>query len=276
MALLQSFTLFSIFFGSFFFLFLEGSYSNAFAFVRPGYHHAVVHRQERCQLRIPGRLRTWRLDYSSDVNNFNITSSDQQMQHTKNRKLPKKDSITRTAEILAKRIVHRGVATISQQLRLQQQLKIREQQEREQRNISKQLEQQDPTNRFETSSQKYGPSAVPTPKSVKTAKDNLELKWSIDKSSEDCDVEDMLSCSEPCTTCRGTGIITCQFCNGTGYVDFGAQNPGTIGKRMEKNNGGHTGIECPVCNEDGDQCCQDCNGSGWIAFWRKKDEDKKY
>jgi hypothetical protein len=285
------------------------SYSNAFAFVTPrNHHHSVVqHQLKQNQLKFPQRHThpSTRIYYSSDVENFNVTrSSDQQVEVKKKGK----DCINRTADILAKRIVHRGVATMGQQLRLQHQQKLREQQQREleqtqsrargEQNKSKQ--QQDPTSTTASNSnsmstepslqkygRKYGPGAAGTtagttagnaagnaaPKSSHTVKANLELKWSIDKSSADCDVEGILSCSEPCTTCRGNGIMKCQFCHGHGYVDFGAQNPGTIGKRMERNNGGHTDIECPVCDENGEQGCRDCNGSGWIALWRKKDED---
>lgn len=146
------------------------------------------------------------------------------------------DGISRTCEILAKRIVHRGFATLGQQVRRQ-----RAKAEMDVRREHQKLENQ---------------------------KQNLELKWNIDKSNENCDTDDILSCSEPCEVCRGKGVVTCLFCQGHGYVDFGQQVKGTVGSRMEKRNGGHTGIECPICNEDGEMGCQKCNGSGWIARWK--------
>ena len=95
---------------------------------------------------------------------------------------------------------------------------------------------------------------------------SLELHWSIQKANEDCDLEDITSCSEPCPDCRGTGLVICRFCDGVGYLDMGPQLPGTIGKALLKD---RMGVECPVCNEDAEQVCETCMGSGWIANWRK-------
>jgi hypothetical protein len=167
-----------------------------------------------------------KLNYSNtDFNGFrNITSSN--------------DVISRTSSILAKRIVHRGFATMG--------LQLRRQRDKQKLDIEKENQR------------------------VESAKKNLDLKWSIAQSNNDCDTGDLLSCSEPCETCRGKGVVFCQFCQGNGYVDFGHQMKGTVGGAMELKNGGHTGIECPVCNEDGEQGCGQCNGSGWIANWKKK------
>jgi len=153
------------------------------------------------------------------------------------------DAIYRTSKILAKRIVHRGFATMGQQLRRQREKEVQKKKQ-EKESIKKNLEKE-------------------------SIKKNLELKWDIAQINEDCDTADRLSCSEPCETCRGKGVVTCLFCKGDGYVDFGQQTRGTVGGTMEKKNGGHSGIECPVCNEDGEQGCQKCNGSGWIAKWKK-------
>lgn len=144
---------------------------------------------------------------------------------------------TKTSQHLANRIVNRGFATMGQQLRRQQdkqRLEKKKQREREESKLR-----------------------------------NLELKWKLE-TSEDCDTEDVLSCSEPCETCRGKGKVSCEFCKGVGFVDFGeGYGRGTVGNRMEKKNGGKgTGIECPCCNEDGDTTCTKCNGSGWIAKWQ--------
>jgi len=98
---------------------------------------------------------------------------------------------------------------------------------------------------------------------------NIELRWKIDQSSTECDLEqDITSCSEPCEVCVGTGVSECRFCQGVGYVDFGLQLPGTMGEQLVRTNGGRTGTECPICNDDGEQVCNTCMGSGWIAKWR--------
>lgn len=106
------------------------------------------------------------------------------------------------------------------------------------------------------------------------AREGLNLHWNIKSATDECDVqENILSCSEPCTQCRGHGVVECQFCHGVGFVDFGQQEEGTVGGRMVRDNGGFTGIHCPVCNEDGEQECLKCNGNGWIAKWKLKDDD---
>jgi len=109
-------------------------------------------------------------------------------------------------------------------------------------------------------------------KSLEHAYKTLELQWEIEEAKDNCDPEDLLSCSEPCDLCRGTGVITCHFCEGTGYINFGEQTPGTVGERLVEKNGGHSGAECPVCNEDGEISCPKCRGSGWIANWRLENE----
>ena len=157
------------------------------------------------------------------------------------------DFIYRTSNILAKRIVHRGFATMGLQLRRQREKEQLEDQKKQKEQLEVQKKKQ----------------------KEESLKKNLEMKWDIAQINQDCNTEDRLSCSEPCETCRGKGVVTCQFCKGDGYVDFGQQTKGTVGGTMEKKNGGHTGIECPVCNEDGEQGCQKCNGSGWIALWKK-------
>ena len=192
------------------------------------------------------------------------------------------ESITKTANILAKRIVHRGVAVTNNQLRLMHRLRIREREEQEQKQEQEQLKEQERMQQRQKENEKKQ-------KSVKTMKDILDLQWSIDKNNQECDVTDILSCSTPCTTCRGHGRHICQFCKGVGYIDFGdiegngdgdgsgnskkGFEDGTIGKKMEKKNGGHLGVECPVCDEDGEDTCKDCNGSGWIAKWKNGDDN---
>ena len=108
----------------------------------------------------------------------------------------------------------------------------------------------------------------PTP--TKQTWQNLELKWSIDENNDDCDIEDISSCSEPCPHCRGTGTILCQFCGGVGYIDFGVAEKGTMGERLldDPDETRRLGTECPVCDDHGEQVCPTCRGSGWIARWR--------
>ena len=109
-------------------------------------------------------------------------------------------------------------------------------------------------------------------KSLEHVYKTLELQWEIEEAKDNCDPEDITSCSEPCDLCRGTGVIPCHFCEGTGYINFGEQSPGTVGERLVERNGGHPGAECPVCNENGEITCPKCRGSGWIANWRLENE----
>mmetsp|Transcript_25421 Transcript_25421/g.29035 ORF Transcript_25421/g.29035 Transcript_25421/m.29035 type:complete len:150 (+) Transcript_25421:295-744(+) len=118
------------------------------------------------------------------------------------------------------------------------------------------------------------------------------------KSFDPNDNETQNNNSVPCETCRGSGILICQFCHGVGYVDFGVQEKGTIGERLmnkntssrpnggtggkdsrsssdrdsnkNTNNKGGTDIECPICDENGEIKCKQCHGSGWIAKWQQK------
>jgi len=107
-------------------------------------------------------------------------------------------------------------------------------------------------------------------KSAEKVMGNIELRWNIDEDKDDCDLEDVSTCSDACDVCVGKGVIDCQFCKGVGWIDFGQQNPGTMGERLVERNGGIQGTECPVCNEDSNQVCQKCMGSGWIARWRMR------
>jgi len=107
-------------------------------------------------------------------------------------------------------------------------------------------------------------------KSAEQVMGNIELRWNIDEDKDDCDLEDVSTCSDACDVCVGKGLIDCQFCKGVGWIDFGQQTPGTMGERLVERNGGIQGTECPVCNEDSNQVCQKCMGSGWIARWRMR------
>eukprot|EP00558_Chaetoceros_sp_UNC1202_P013082 CAMPEP_0197239228 /NCGR_PEP_ID=MMETSP1429-20130617/5731_1 /TAXON_ID=49237 /ORGANISM="Chaetoceros sp., Strain UNC1202" /LENGTH=214 /DNA_ID=CAMNT_0042698609 /DNA_START=252 /DNA_END=896 /DNA_ORIENTATION=+ len=148
------------------------------------------------------------------------------------------DGVATISDTIAKRIAHRALAKVNQELR--------------QKRIQK--------------------KAYPIQKSTKESDrlvERLELKWNIDKISDGSDPDDITTSSDPCDTCRGRGVLNCQFCKGHGYIDFGAQGRGTIGGRMAKKNGDNAGMECPVCDENGQQECQKCNGNGWIARWKK-------
>lgn len=113
-------------------------------------------------------------------------------------------------------------------------------------------------------------------KSTEQIMGNLELRWNIDEDKDDCDLEDVSTCSDACDVCVGRGVIDCQFCNGVGWIDFGEQTAGTMGERLVERNGGIQGTECPVCNEDSAQICQKCMGSGWIARWRMRNLNKDH
>jgi len=137
--------------------------------------------------------------------------------------------------------------------------------------INKQLKKQQRqknTNSNKISSEGTTTQKDETIKSTNQVRTNLELRWSIDENNVDRDLEDITSCSEPCLTCRGQGILICEFCNGDGYIDFGFAEKGTMGERLLKNPNGRLGVECPVCDDNGEQSCGTCRGSGWIARWR--------
>ena len=93
------------------------------------------------------------------------------------------------------------------------------------------------------------------PRNPEQIRQNLELHWQVTSSDAECDVEDIQSCSDQCTTCRGTGRIECRFCGGTGFLTIGEVVVGAGGS-------------CPICNADGEEDCGDCRGSGWVAGWR--------
>lgn len=119
----------------------------------------------------------------------------------------------------------------------------------------------------------FADSDSPSPppyKSVEKTMTNIELRWNIDKSEDECNPEDASTCSDVCDACEGKGVVDCHFCNGTGWIDFGEQIPGTVGEKLVERNDGVQGTECPVCNDDCEQTCQKCMGSGWIARWRLK------
>jgi DnaJ-class molecular chaperone len=74
----------------------------------------------------------------------------------------------------------------------------------------------------------------------------LEMKWEMYQNKDDCDLEDLRSCSEPCQECHGSGNTPCRFCLGTKQIHL-------IGSNSQP---------CPVCNETGAEVCQKCRGTG--------------
>ena len=87
---------------------------------------------------------------------------------------------------------------------------------------------------------------------------NLELRWSLMASNEECDLEDMLSCGGMCEECDGEGVLDCRFCTGTGFF--------TVGDRLVGQ-----GKSCPVCGGCGEEECKGCMGRKWVARWRQND-----
>lgn len=82
----------------------------------------------------------------------------------------------------------------------------------------------------------YASASAPrkSKKSVEQVMRNIELRWHIDEHKDNCDIDDVSTCSEACDECEGKGVMDCEFCNGTGWIDFGEQTAGTIGEKLVK------------------------------------------
>jgi DnaJ-class molecular chaperone len=80
----------------------------------------------------------------------------------------------------------------------------------------------------------------------------LEMSYEMFRSSDDCDLEDISTCSETCAECSGSGHSLCRGCAGTKQVSL-------IGATSK--------MSCPVCNSKGVEECNKCHGSGRIAPW---------
>lgn len=91
--------------------------------------------------------------------------------------------------------------------------------------------------------------------------DRMQLTWEIRDMADNCEVEadessvrDVKDCSEQCIACRGTGLLACRYCRGTGFFMLGEDLIGT-------------GNKCPVCT-GGEEKCGTCGGIGAIAKWK--------
>lgn len=87
---------------------------------------------------------------------------------------------------------------------------------------------------------------------AETDRIRLEMTYEMFRSSDDCDLEDVTTCSERCTACHGAGTTSCRCCQGSKRVSMIAGAPS---------------MSCPVCNANGVEECSKCHGSGWIAPW---------
>eukprot|EP00553_Chaetoceros_curvisetus_P001652 CAMPEP_0204631358 /NCGR_PEP_ID=MMETSP0717-20131115/22492_1 /ASSEMBLY_ACC=CAM_ASM_000666 /TAXON_ID=230516 /ORGANISM="Chaetoceros curvisetus" /LENGTH=265 /DNA_ID=CAMNT_0051648897 /DNA_START=219 /DNA_END=1013 /DNA_ORIENTATION=+ len=152
-------------------------------------------------------------------------------------------SIRHTSDVFAKRIASRGMATLGLYLQEKQKQQEQDEENEKTKDIAKEKAQTESKSNENVKSNTKS-NSVPTRTvnadigtNTTLIQQTLEMKWSIDESNENCDVMDpknIEQCAEPCTKCRGTGLVSCGFCNGFGYVDFGAQERGTIGRRMMK------------------------------------------
>lgn len=88
------------------------------------------------------------------------------------------------------------------------------------------------------------------------ARRNLELRWALMASTDECDVQDMNSCGGMCDRCSGEGVVDCRFCDGTGFL--------MVGSTLYRG-----GKVCPVCS-GGLEECSGCKGSGWVAKWNSQ------
>lgn len=74
---------------------------------------------------------------------------------------------------------------------------------------------------------------------------------------EYCDVDNLEACTDNCRSCYSTGLKTCGYCKGTGFLTINDELIGT-------NN------PCVACDGKGENECTECRGAGRIAKWRKQ------
>jgi len=80
----------------------------------------------------------------------------------------------------------------------------------------------------------------------------LEMTYEMFRSTDDCDLDDVATCSDTCQDCHATGHTLCRCCAGRKQVSLISSQPP---------------MACPVCNAKGVEECQKCMGSGRIAKW---------
>ena len=66
---------------------------------------------------------------------------------------------------------------------------------------------------------------------------------------------------DKCSSCEGTGEMTCRFCGGTSMMS-------AIGGDTDALFIEGIGNDCPVCN-DGAEACHKCAGTGFVFSWSK-------
>ena len=66
---------------------------------------------------------------------------------------------------------------------------------------------------------------------------------------------------DKCSSCEGTGEMTCRFCGGTSMMS-------AIGGDTDALFIEGIGNDCPICN-DGAEACHKCAGTGFVFSWSK-------
>lgn len=117
----------------------------------------------------------------------------------------------------------------------------------------------------------------------------FEMQWKMTEQTEECDVYKPVSCGGMlCDTCNGTGVCTCRFCRGTGFIYMklpSASTPvprsrgeqlqlqfdesiygGTLNSLLQEEPSSSFNA-CNICEQKGHETCRQCRGSGWIADW---------
>jgi len=82
----------------------------------------------------------------------------------------------------------------------------------------------------------------------------LEMNWEMRETEENCDIDDVLSCSLLCDECNGSGSKSCRFCKGDKQISFSKGNSRVL-------------VDCPTCDQNGNEVCGTCCGSGRVARW---------
>ena len=94
----------------------------------------------------------------------------------------------------------------------------------------------DVTHHVSMNAASYASASAPrkSEKSVEQVMRDIEFQWHIDEDKDNCDIDDITTCSEVYDECEDRSVIDCEFCNSTGWIDFGEQTAGTIGEKLLK------------------------------------------